>query len=423
MRHDARKRYIAALLPVFALFATASSLGQRQRTNTVARQLWMRAREVVCLPSRFAVMVAIAACSSMLGNVDSAQAVTVATTTTVTSSKDPSACGQSVTFVVIVTVANSTTRITDGTITITVDPELPITSLVGGSGQSSFLYPNLRSGPHRVTVTYNGTSTFDPSSASMTQVVSAAAHDFDGNCKGDILWYNTTGGQAVVWLVNGASVIGGGSPGSAPSPWAIVGQRDFNGDGFADILWRNGTTGQALIWFLNGSTVIGGGSPGSVSGTWAVAGTADFNGDGFGDILWYNTSTGQAVIWLLNGTSVVGGGSPGSAASPWTVGGVGDFNGDGKSDLLWYNTTSGQAVLWLLDGTSVIGGGSPGSAASPWIVAQTGDYNGDGKYDILWRNTASGQGVMWLMNGTSVSGGGSLGFVTTDWQIQGLNAD
>jgi len=51
----------------------------------------------------------------------------------------------------------------------------------------------------------------------------------------------------VLWLLNGASVIGGGSPGGAASPWGIVGQRDFNGDGNAELLWRNGTSGQLVI--------------------------------------------------------------------------------------------------------------------------------------------------------------------------------
>jgi hypothetical protein len=244
-----------------------------------------------------------------------------------------------------------------------------------------------------------------------------ASHDFNGDRKSDVLWYDPTSGQVVVWLLNGTSVIGGGSPGSAASPWAIVGQRDFNGDGFADILWRNGTTGELVVWLLNGTSVIGGGSLGSAAGLWSVAGTGDFNGDGKGDVLWYNSTSGQAVIWLTNGTNVIGGGSPGSAANPWTIAGTGDFNGDGRTDLLWYNTSSGQAVIWLLNGTAVIGDGSPGSATSPWAIAGTGDFDGDGKSDILWRDSTSGQVVIWLINGTTISGGGSPGSVASPWTI------
>src|SRR5262249_11684749 len=176
----------------------------------------------------------------------------------------------------------------------------------------------------------------DDGSAGATWVFTArpvATHDFNGDCLSDIVWYNTTSGQVVNWLVKGVSVVGGGSPGSAPSPWAIVGQRDFNGDGVTDLLWRNSISGELLIWFLNGSSVVGGGSLGAASSPWMVAGTGDFNGDGFGDVLWYNTDTGQSVVWLLNGTSIIGGGSPGSAANPWTIAGTGGLNSDGRSGI------------------------------------------------------------------------------------------
>ena len=68
-------------------------------------------------------------------------------------------------------------------------------------------------------------------------------HDFNADCLSDILWRQTNG-QVVLWMMQGATTIGGGSPGSATTDWAIVGQRDFNGDGFADVLWRNATSGQ-----------------------------------------------------------------------------------------------------------------------------------------------------------------------------------
>jgi hypothetical protein len=302
---------------------------------------------------------------------------------------------------------------------------------------------------------------------------SVATHDFNGDSKSDLLWYSTANGQVLNWVISGSSVIGGGSLGSATTPWGIVGQRDFNADGKADILWRNSTTGQLLVWLVSGSSVIGGGSPGSAANPWVVAGTGDFNGDTFGDVLWYNTSTGQVVIWLLNGSlSVIGGGSPGSAGNPWalagtgdlngdgkqdivwrntstgqvivwflnggnligggslgsapnpwTIAGTGDFNGDGFSDILWYNTTSGQAVVWLINTTSVIGGGSLGSVGSPWAIVQTGDYNGDGSTDVLWYNTTSGQAVLWFVSGTSVIGGGSPGSAASPWQLQGMNSD
>jgi hypothetical protein len=251
--------------------------------------------------------------------------------------------------------------------------------------------------------------------------VRTATHDFNADSKSDILWYNTTSGQVVSWLVSGTSVIGGGSPGSVHGPWAIVGQRDFNGDGFADILWRNGATGEVVIWLMNGTSVIGGGSPGRVTTDWFVSGTGDFNGDGKGDLLWYNLGTGQVVLWFMNGASVIGGGSPGTISpfsSAWTIM-TGDFNGDGFTDILWFNQGDGQTVIWLLNGTSVIGSGSPGSVsvADGWVIAGTGDFDGDGKSDILWLNKNTGQAVIWLLNGTTVIGGGSAGSAANPWTI------
>jgi hypothetical protein len=68
--------------------------------------------------------------------------------------------------------------------------------------------------------------------------------------------------------------------------------------------------------------VIGGGSPGSASSPWTVVQTGDFSGDAKSDILWSNPSTGQLVVWFIDGTSLIGGGSPGSAPSPWQVQGM-----------------------------------------------------------------------------------------------------
>ena len=213
---------------------------------------------------------------------------------------------------------------------------------------------------------------------------------------------------------------------------AFAASHDFNGDARSDILWRNTGTGQALIWPMNGATVLPtSGSPGTVATNWSVAGTGDFDGDGKGDILWHNQATGQVVIWLMSGATIMGAGSPGSAPVAWFAISTGDFNGDGKTDILWVNQFTGQVLIWLLDGTttppSVIGGGSLGSAASPWHVRETGDFNGDGMSDILWQNTSTGEVVMWFIDGKtmppSVIGGGSPGTVTSDWQLQGLNAD
>ncbi len=44
------------------------------------------------------------------------------------------------------------------------------------------------------------------------------------------------------------------TPNPGPS-WKAIGTGDFNGDGFSDILWQNTSTGQASIWEMNGNTL------------------------------------------------------------------------------------------------------------------------------------------------------------------------
>jgi trimeric autotransporter adhesin len=86
--------------------------------------------------------------------------------------------------------------------------------------------------------------------------------------------------------------------------------RDFDGDSFSDILWQNTSSGQASIGDINGKPLSDGGtiSP-NLGPAWKAIGTGDFNGDSLSDILWQNTSSGQVSIWEMTGT-------PRSAAGP-----------------------------------------------------------------------------------------------------------
>ena len=137
------------------------------------------------------------------------------------------------------------------------------------AGSTSFKVPaNIEPGASTLYVVANGI----PSIGTAVCIPRVNSHDFNDDCESDVLWYNTTSGQAVVWLVSGTSVIGGGSPGSAASPWTVAGTGDFNGDGMRDILWYNTGSGQQVVWLINSATVIGGGSPGSAASPWQIQG-------------------------------------------------------------------------------------------------------------------------------------------------------
>jgi len=99
-----------------------------------------------------------------------------------------------------------------------------------------------------------------------------------------------------------------------PGPsWHAEGAGDFNGDGNADILWQN-EDGAPAIWLMNGASVIGGGDLPNPGPSWHVAGIDDFNSDGNADILWQNDD-GTPAIWLMNGVSLIAGGIAGNSSS------------------------------------------------------------------------------------------------------------
>ncbi len=91
----------------------------------------------------------------------------------------------------------------------------------------------------------------------------AGTNDMNGDGRPDIVWHNSATGETQLWFMNGhrltgrATVFGeNGNPAFVGSPFRIVGTNDFNQDGRADILWHNSSTGEAQIWFMKGRSLI-----------------------------------------------------------------------------------------------------------------------------------------------------------------------
>jgi len=276
-----------------------------------------------------------------------------------------------------------------------------------GNGRDDILWRHLTSGSNSIWLMDGANRVSDgPRGGPITGVPDlnwevAGVGDFNSDGKADILWRHAATGNNSIWLMDGASRIGGGPIPAVPDPvnWRIAGVGDFDGDGRADILWRHAASGGNSIWLMDGAIRLGGGPIAAVPDTdWRIARIGDFNGDGRADILWRHARQGSNSIWLMNGANRVGGGP--IIAVPdlgWQIAGVGDLNADGRADIIWRHATTGNNSTWLMDGTARIGGGPiaplPGSS---WKIEQATDFTGDGKADILWRNLLTGANGMWI---------------------------
>ena len=363
-------------------------------------------------------------------------AIQYPTTTSLTASAKTVAAGGSVTLTATVAPKSgggTPTGYVDFDDGINLLAELPL-----AAGTASYTGTLSTAGSHNLTAFYYGDLNFasSTSSAVVVNVVTfpctssnpnpnpnpvafGAPGDFNGDCRSDILWRNTSTGETDMWLMNGTGITGAANLGTIATNWTLAAAGDFNGDGRSDILWRNTSTGEVDIWLMNGAGITSAASLGTIATNWTIAAVGDFNDDGKSDILWRNTSTGEVDLWLMNGTGITSAASLGTIATNWSIVGTGDFNGDGKADILWRNSTTGEVDLWIMNGTSIASAANLGAIATNWSIAGIGDFSGDGKSDILWRNNSTGEVDMWLMNGTAITGAANLGTIATNWSIAG----
>ena len=227
------------------------------------------------------------------------QTITLAnSSTTVSSSVNPVASGQSVTFTATVTAAAPAAGTPTGTVTF-LDGTTTLGAQPLSNGQAALSTSALSIGSHAITVTYSGDSYFVGSTSSpLTQVVADLWQALDISAGADnssrILWTNTDG-RITTWNVDPS---GNQTAGPVYGPYAGWTAYHIAAglDGLTRVLWTY-TDGTASIWHMDDtgnylSYNLYGPYPG-----WSPVGLS-VAPDYTEHVLWQNTS-GAVSIWHL----------------------------------------------------------------------------------------------------------------------------
>ena len=134
------------------------------------------------------------------------------------------------------------------------------------------------------------------------------------------------------------SLVAGQTASLSPESLAFTGlaaASDFNGDGKSDILWQN-DDGTPAIWEMNGTTTINSATLANPGPSWHIKSTGDFNGDSKSDIFWQNDN-GVAAIWEMNGTTTI---NSATLANPGT-----SWHAIGSDGMQFIDGTTGNSTL------------------------------------------------------------------------------
>jgi hypothetical protein len=170
----------------------------------------------------------------------------------------------------------------------------------------------------------------------------AAAADFNGDGKPDIVSADYTGVSISVWLQQPG---GFAAPLSTPvgeGPRGVL-PGDFNGDAKMDVVVAN-TVSDSVSLLLgkgNGTFNVAGGAPVTVGDGPIGLASADFDRDGKPDVAVANNGAGSVSILRGTGTGLVAAGGPLALGASGAYGiAAADFDGDGRPDLAVANNGS-----------------------------------------------------------------------------------
>jgi glycerophosphoryl diester phosphodiesterase len=216
--------------------------------------------------------------------------------------------------------------------------------------------------------------------------------DFDGDGRGDLLWYGPGSQDDHLWLGR-ASRNFAGVPVTVRGHYLPLGG-DFDGDSRADVLWYGPGGAPDVLW-------LGRRGGRFAARTLAVRGdyrplAGDFNGDGARDVVWYQPGPGADVVWFGHGNGRF------SARRVQAPDGAepfgGDFDGDGRRDVFWYGPGAAADRLWYggAGGRFTLAPAAVHGSYRPLVA----DFGGDGPDDVLWWAPGAAGDVLWFGRGS-----------------------
>ena len=241
--------------------------------------------------------------------------------------------------------------------------------------------------------------------------------DFNNDGKPDLVLYNSSTLQTVVWYMNNNIHVSGAYGPTLPAGWSQVSVADSNRDGHVDTLLFNPTTGETLIDYLFGVTLLTSEYGPTLPSGWEIVATGDFNRDSHPDYLLFNPTTHATVIWYMNNSVHVTSANGPTLPGGWQIAGVADFNRDSNPDYLLFNPTTHATVIWYMNNNVHVTGASGPTLPAGWQIAGVADFNRDGNPDYLLFNPTTHATVIWYMNnnvhvtsanGPTLPGGWSL---------------
>jgi hypothetical protein len=247
--------------------------------------------------------------------------------------------------------------------------------------------------------------------------------DYDGDGFADLLAVDA--GEAFLWLLHGASPIGGGPLGDAlGTDGSIEGSGDYDGDGVSDVLVRRPAASRIEVWSLDGGDIaeahVLGPDPGP---GWQVIGSGDQDADGLSDVLWHRAADGRLMRWrMLERGRFESLALAAPVAAGWEGVAVGDFDGNGCADVLWRKAATGELAATFFDAglpTSMLPL-EPQSAQTRREVVGSGDYDGDGRTDLLVRLRRDRTLSVWTLNGARVKRKQSVAELESGWLPVGV---